>query len=83
MTQKLTLVNTLTYLVIFFGTSSIGYWLVMLIMAWMRARAGGADIDAIAATTSLALKGLTAGAVIAIGGVVARLILKPGRQRPQ
>jgi hypothetical protein len=72
MTQKITLLNTVTYLVIFFGTSSIGYWLIMLLMG-----------DGSAESRSLAFKGLAAGAVIAILGVVARLILKPGQQRAQ
>jgi hypothetical protein len=72
MTNKITLFNTVTYMVIFFGTSSIGYWLVMLLMG-----------DGSAESKSLAFKGLAAGAAIAIVGVVARLIFKPGQPRAQ
>jgi hypothetical protein len=72
MAQRITLFNTVTYLVIFFGTSSIGYWLIMFLLG-----------DGSAESKSLAIKGLVAGAVIAVIGMVARLILKPGQQRPQ
>jgi hypothetical protein len=72
MTHKIRLLNTMTYLVIFFGTSSIGYWLIMLLMG-----------NGSAESRSLALKGLAAGAAIAIIGILARLIFKPGRQRAQ
>ena len=80
MADKLSWRNNGTWALITLGLAMIGYWLVLWLFAASRARAGGLDLDGMAARTTLSLKGVVVGIVIVAIGVVARWILKPRRQ---
>ncbi|MDF3019913.1 MAG: hypothetical protein K0Q92_1216 [Steroidobacteraceae bacterium] len=77
MNEKLTLRGTLTSLPIHFGVASIGFSLAQLLVSLFRARGDGVGIDAVAASTTLAIKGIVVGIIILAIGVVARVVLKP------
>jgi hypothetical protein len=75
MEKRLTWRNNGTWGVITLGLAMIGYWLVTWLFAVSRARAGEIGIDAMAASTTLAIKGLVVGVLIVLVGVVARLLV--------
>lgn len=83
MADKLTWRNSGTWVLISFGLCFIAYWIVTMLFAWSRAREGapGVGIDAVAASTTLALKGVAVGIVILVVGVVLRLVIKPQPRR--
>ena len=75
MTNRLTWRNNGTWGVITLGLAMIGYWLVTWLFAASRAREGGVEIEAMAASTTSALKGVVVGVLILVVGVVARLLM--------
>jgi hypothetical protein len=75
MTERLTWRNNGTWGVITLGLAMIGYWLITWLFAASRAREGGVDIDAMAASSTLAIKGLVVGVAVVVVGVVARMML--------
>ena len=75
MTHRFTWRNNVTWGVITLGLAMIGYWLITWLFAASRAREGGVDIDAMAMSTTLAIKGLVVGVLILVAGIVARLLL--------
>jgi hypothetical protein len=81
--RKLTWRNNGTWAVICFGLALIGNGLVTWLFAASRARTGAIDIEAMASSTTLALKFVVAGVVITAIGAIARLILKPRMQPTQ
>jgi hypothetical protein len=83
MTDKLTWRNNGTWALVALGFALLGYWLVMLVFTIVRARAGDADIAAVAAGITLATKGIVAGIIIAAIGIAARVVLKKRKQPSQ
>jgi hypothetical protein len=77
MADKLTWRNSGTLILIYFGLAQVVVWLVMLVTRWLVARNSGGDIQAVAEATSLSLKGMAVGMVIAAIGFALRLVLKP------
>ena len=77
MNKTLTLRGTLTGLPIYFGISCVGFSLAYLLVSLLRARGDAVGIDAVAASTTLAIKGIVVGIIILAIGVVARVVLKP------
>ena len=80
MADKLTFRNNGTWAIIGFGLSCIGYWVITMLFAWGSADAKGLGIDAVAASTTMSLKGIAVGILILAIGIVMRLVMKP---RPQ
>lgn len=77
MDRKLTLRGTLTGLPIYFGVACIGFSMAHLLVTLFRSRSDGAAIDVVAASVTLAIKGVVVGVVILAIGVVAKVVLKP------
>ena len=64
------------------GAASMMVGVVKVLLAWMAARAGDADLRRVALETSTSLKIFTAGLVLLILAVIGRAIVRSRANRP-